>query len=154
MRLEAEIADELEISREVCEVSGRPARVAREFRWCTFDSLRRDRRVIGKAEWTGNKAHPPFIVTSLKKGNGKYFCEAIYCARDETENGITACQLELLADRTSAKTMRANQLRLWFASTAYVLVRAAPHRSCPPISGLRFRIWKGGHGLEDTVTAD
>jgi hypothetical protein len=34
------------------------------------------------------------------------------------------CQLDLFADRTSAKTMRANQLRLWFASMAYVLVCA------------------------------
>jgi hypothetical protein len=34
------------------------------------------------------------------------------------------CQLDLFADRTSAKTMRANQLRLWFAAMAYVLVCA------------------------------
>ena len=32
--------------------------------------------------------------------------------------------LDLFADRTSAKTMRANQLRLWFASFAYVLLCA------------------------------
>jgi hypothetical protein len=34
------------------------------------------------------------------------------------------CQLDLFADRTSAATMRANQLRLWFASMAYVLMEA------------------------------
>jgi hypothetical protein len=34
------------------------------------------------------------------------------------------CQLDLFADRTSAHTMRANQLRLWFASMAYVLITA------------------------------
>jgi len=34
------------------------------------------------------------------------------------------CQLDLFADRTSAATMRANQLRLWFASLAYVLLAA------------------------------
>jgi hypothetical protein len=33
-------------------------------------------------------------------------------------------QLDLFADRTSAATMRANQLRLWFASFAYVLIEA------------------------------
>ena len=38
------------------------------------------------------------------------------------ENRIKECQLDLFADRTSAATMRANQLRLWFASMAYVLV--------------------------------
>ena len=34
------------------------------------------------------------------------------------------CQLDLYADRTSAATMRANQLRLWFYSMAYVLMCA------------------------------
>ena len=40
------------------------------------------------------------------------------------ENRIKECQLDLYADRTSAQTMRANQLRLWFASMAYVLLCA------------------------------
>ena len=40
------------------------------------------------------------------------------------ENRIKECQLDLYADRTSAHTMRANQLRLWFASMAYVLICA------------------------------
>ena len=50
--------------------------------------------------------------------------EEMYCARGEMENRIKECQLDLFADRTSAATMRANQLRLWFASMAYVLVTA------------------------------
>src|SRR5690606_32816691 len=33
-------------------------------------------------------------------------------------------QLYLFADRTSAETMRANQLRLWFSSMAYTLLVA------------------------------
>jgi hypothetical protein len=45
------------------------------------------------------------------------------------ENRIKECQLDLFADRTSAATMRANQLRLWFASMAYVLVTAPGRRS-------------------------
>src|SRR5436309_4155363 len=40
------------------------------------------------------------------------------------ENRIKECQLDLFADRTSAVTMRANQLRLWFASAAYALLCA------------------------------
>ena len=47
-----------------------------------------------------------------------------YCARGEMENRIKECQLDLFADRTSTATLRANQLRLWFASFAYVLVCA------------------------------
>ena len=50
--------------------------------------------------------------------------EKIYCARGDMENRIKECQLDLFADRTSAATMRANQLRLWFASFAYVLLCA------------------------------
>ena len=40
------------------------------------------------------------------------------------ENRIKECQLDLFADRTSAATMRAHQLRLWLASMAYVLLCA------------------------------
>jgi hypothetical protein len=32
------------------------------------------------------------------------------------ENRIKECQLDLYSGRTSARTMRANQLRLWFSS--------------------------------------
>ena len=37
---------------------------------------------------------------------------------------IKECQLDLFAGRASAATMRANQLRLWFASMAYGLLCA------------------------------
>ncbi len=126
VRLESEIADEIEQARELSDTSSKPARVFRDFRWRTLDSWSCERRVIGKAEWTGDKANPRFIVTSLtkKEGNGQYLYEAIYCARGEMENRIKECQLDLFADRTSANTMRANQLRLWFASMAYVLLCA------------------------------
>jgi hypothetical protein len=40
------------------------------------------------------------------------------------ENRIKECQLDLFADRTSTSTMRANQLRLWFASLAYILLES------------------------------
>jgi hypothetical protein len=41
-----------------------------------------------------------------------------------SRNRIKECQLDLFADRTSTATMRDNQLRLWFASFAYVLLCA------------------------------
>ena len=50
--------------------------------------------------------------------------EKLYCARGEMENRIKECQLDLFADRTSTGTMRANQLRLWLSSMAYVLISA------------------------------
>jgi hypothetical protein len=40
------------------------------------------------------------------------------------ENRIKEQQLHLFADRTSARTMRANQIRLFFSSIAYVLLEA------------------------------
>jgi hypothetical protein len=46
----------------------------------------------------------------------------MYCARGEMENRIKEQQLYLFADRTSSATMRANQLRLWFSSLAYVIL--------------------------------
>ena len=72
------------------------------------------------------EANPRFIVTSLKPREvaARHLYEKVYCARGEMENRIKECQLDLFADRTSAATMRANQLRLWFASMAYVLLCA------------------------------
>jgi len=43
--------------------------------------------------------------------------------------GKEECQLDLFADRTSAATMRANQLRLWFAWMAHVLVASLRRRA-------------------------
>jgi hypothetical protein len=72
------------------------------------------------------RANPRFVVTSLsaKECEGRPLYEKRYCARGEMENRIKECQLDLFADRTSSHTMRANQLRLWFASFAYVLMSA------------------------------
>jgi hypothetical protein len=105
---------------------GKPARCFRDFVWSTLDSWSRDRRVIGKAEVTRGEANPRFVVTSLRpaEAGGQYLYERIYCARGEMENRIKECQLDLFADRTSAASLRANQLRLWFASIAYVLLCA------------------------------
>ncbi len=40
------------------------------------------------------------------------------------ENRIKEQQLDLFADRTSAHTLRSNQLRLWFSTAAYTLMNA------------------------------
>ena len=125
-RLIAEIEAELAWAEEDAHISGKPARRFKEFRWSTLDSWSRRRRVIAKAEWTSGSANPRFVVTSLKSAeiDAKRLYEDIYCARGEMENRIKECQGDLFADRTSAATLRANQLRLWFASMAYVLLCA------------------------------
>jgi hypothetical protein len=125
-RLETTIAPELDQAEATSRRTGAPARVFKELRWATLDSWSRKRRVIGKAEWTHGGPNPRFIVTSLKAGivDGRRLYEQVYCARGEMENRIKECQLDLFADRTSAATMRANQLRLWFAAMAYALLCA------------------------------
>jgi hypothetical protein len=125
-RLEAAIKDELMQARLDSLRTGRAARRFKDFMWSTLDSWSRRRRVIGKAEVTRGDANPRFVVTSLKPREIAAQClyEKIYCARGEMENRIKECQLDLFADRTSAATMRANQLRLWFAAMAYVLLCA------------------------------
>jgi hypothetical protein len=131
-RLAAVIAPEMAEAQTTAQATGQPARRFKDFRWSTLDSWSRTRRVIGKAEWLPgsgaetDKANPRFVVTSLNRqdASARYLYETIYCARGEMENRIKECQLDLFADRTSAATMRANQLRLWFASMAYVLLCA------------------------------
>jgi Transposase DDE domain group 1 len=125
-RLVAAIAPELAEAQAESTATGQPARRFAEFRWTTRESWSRRRRVVGKAEWTGGEANPRFVVTSLKptESEARHLYERIYCARGDMENRIKECQLDLFADRTSAATMKANQLRLWFASMAYVLLCA------------------------------
>jgi hypothetical protein len=125
-RLIAEIEPELTEAAGESRQTGKAARRFKEFMWCTLDSWSRRRRVIGKAEVTQGDTNPRFVVTSLKASEAKarHLYEKIYCARGEMENRIKECQADLFADRTSSATMRANQLRLWFASMAYVLLCA------------------------------
>ena len=123
-RLARAIAAELIQAKKESKTSGNPARRFKEFNWSTRKSWSRERRVIAKAEWTQDKANPRFIVTSLSqaKGDARHLYEKVYCARGEMENRIKECQLDLFADRTSTATFSANQLRLWFAAMAYVLI--------------------------------
>jgi len=121
-RLKGMIATELGEAQQESQQTGKPARRFRDFTWSTLKSWSRERRVIAKAEWTRGEENPRFIVTTLTIGDGRHLYEEIYCARGEMENRIKECQIDLFADRTSTATMAANQLRLWFASMAYVLI--------------------------------
>jgi len=124
-RLEAGIAEELAEAALKAKESGKPERNFKELRYQTRKSWSCERRVVAKAEHLVKGPNPRFIVTSLKSESveAKELYETIYCARGEMESRIKDCQLDLFADRTSAATLRANQLRLWFASLM---------RSCQP----------------------
>jgi hypothetical protein len=123
-RLIRAIGGPLEEARQALERSGRPARRFRDFRYQTRKSWSRERRVVGKAEHLPGKANPRFVVTSLppERMRASTLYTKVYCARGDMENRIKEQQLAMFADRTSAATMRANQLRLWIASLAYALV--------------------------------
>jgi hypothetical protein len=107
--------------------SGQPARVFTEFEYQAKKTKQggwdRERRVVAKAEQIEGKENPRFVVTSVSREAlaGQVLYEKLYCARGDMENRVKE-QLSLFADRVSAETMRANQLRLYFSVMAYVLV--------------------------------
>ena len=129
-RLTALIADELAQAAVACAASGQPARIFAERTYETLESWSRARRVVAKAEHLAvgedGKSNPRFVVTSLAVAtiDARALYEDLYCARGEMENRIKEQQLMLFADRTSAATMRANQLRLYCSSIAYLLLHA------------------------------
>jgi len=125
-RLIAAIADDLAAAEAESLAKGSPARRFADFGWQTLDSWSRARRVVAKAEHLPKGSNPRFVVTSLHVSeiDARTLYEDVYCARGQVENRIKEQQLDLFADRTSAATMRANQLRLWFASFAYLLLDA------------------------------
>ena len=125
-RLLRAIAPELQKAKEQFARTQTPARVYKDFGYQTLDSWSRQRRVVAKAEHLEKGANPRFVVTSLSPEQrvARVLYEEDYCKRGETENRIKEQQLDLFADRTSAATMRANQLRLWLSSVAYLLLEA------------------------------
>lgn len=125
-RLLKQTGKELVEAQRAYEQTGQAARVFSQFFYRTHKSWSRSRRVVGKAEWLKKGANPRFVVTNLpdEYATPQALYEEVYCARGEMENRIKEQQLDLFADRTSTRTLKANQLRLWFASLAYVWVSA------------------------------
>ena len=141
-RLVGAVADDLAVAEAESLAQDGPVRRFADFPWRTLDSWSRARRVVAKAEHLPKGANPRFVVTSLpaSEADARTLYEDVYCARGEVENRIkeqgsrpgwgagpqprSGREPDLFADRTSAATMRANQLRLWLASFAYVLLEA------------------------------
>ena len=124
-RLLRKIVGAMRQARQQHQRSGQAARVLVEFRYRTRKSWSRVRRVVAKAEYLEKGENPRFVVSSLpaELWEARALYEKLYCARGEMENRIKE-QLSLFADRMSTETLRANQLRLYFSSLAYVLVHA------------------------------
>ena len=124
-RLQRKIAGALREAKQKHQGTGQAARVFAEFSYRTKKSWSRPRRVVAKAEYLDKGQNPRFVVTSLPAASWEAAAlyEKTFCARGEMENRIKE-QLSLFADRMSAESLRANQLRLYFSSLAYVLVHA------------------------------
>lgn len=104
-----------------------------EFEYQTVRSWRCARRVIGKAEVTALGPNPRFVVTNLAAAGfpgdqdqtrftPARLYEELYCARGEMENVLKQQTLDLQADRMSTHYLASNQLRLWLAALAYLLL--------------------------------
>ena len=105
---------------------------AREFTEFEYQARSWDcsRRLVAKAEVTAQGQNPRFVVTNLPakgfKGESpleaQVIYEEVYCARGNMENILKQQVLDLQADRMSTHYLASNQLRLWLASFAYVLI--------------------------------
>jgi len=143
--------------------TGQPARVFTEFDYQTKKTKQGgwdcERRVAAKAEHIEGKENPRFVVTSLAAGQwpAQVLYEELYCARGDMENRIKE-QFTLFADRVSAETMRANQLRLYLATMAYMLVSGlrrlglkATALAQAQVSTIRTKLLKIGAQIRVTV---
>ena len=158
--LEKRVAAALEQARQQWEQTQQPARVFLEFEHETVSGTwSRRRRVVVKAEHIDGKSNPRFVVTSLgaEAWAAQPLYEDLYCARGDMENRIKE-QFVLFADRVSAATMRANQLRLYLSVMAYLLVCGlrrlglrATHLAHAQVGTIRLRLLKIGAQIRVTV---
>jgi hypothetical protein len=144
--------------------TGKAARVFTEFQYTTKKKpaqggWSRERRVVAKAERLEGKENPRFVVTSLtaQEWAAAALYEELYCGRGDMENRIKE-QFCLFADRVSAETMRANQMRLYLASMAYVLVSGlrrlglqTTELAQAQVSTIRTRLFKIGAQIRVTT---
>ena len=124
-----------------CLCGGVAVRAFAEFDYRTLFSWSRARRVVGKAEVMAEGDNPRFVVTNLPASgfNGEQdqlrfqparLYEELYCARGQMENVLKQQVLDLQADRLSTHHLASNQLRLWLAAFAYLLIERVRAIGC------------------------
>jgi hypothetical protein len=114
---------------------------------------------VAKAEHIDGKENPRFVVTSLtsEARAAQALYEKLYCARGDMENRIKE-QFSLFADRVSTETMRANQMRLYLSTMAYILISGlrrlglkATQLAEAQVSTIRTKLLKIGAQIRVTV---
>lgn len=125
-RLTDAIEQQMDRVKRRCERTREAARQFVNLKYRTTKSWSRERRVVAKSEHLPGErgANPRFVVTSISARSmaAQSLYEDHYCARGDMENRIKEQQLGLFADRMSAGTMRANQIRLAMSTIAYTLM--------------------------------
>ena len=123
-RLTRAIGGSIQAVADAWKKTGEPQRIFRDIRYKTKNTWKKARRVIGKAEHLELGANPRFIVTNLETeyGDARSLYEDLYCARGNMENRIKEQKLFMFASRLSTHTLRANQLRLYFSTIAYLFM--------------------------------
>jgi hypothetical protein len=162
-RLRKIIGGQMHEATQQWNQTGKPARVFAEFAYRTKKTKKggwsRERRVVAKAEHIDGKENPRFVVTSLdgEAWAARALYEELYCARGDMENRIKE-QFSLFADRVSTETMRANQMRLYLSTMAYVLVSGlrrlglrATELAHAQVSTIRTKLLKIGAQIRVTV---
>lgn len=85
-----------------------------------------EERLVVKAELTGCKENPRFVVTDLEEADGwtPYAVYRFYSARGDRENRIKEFKLGMDGGRLSCTCFLANQFRLVLHAAAYLLYQA------------------------------
>ena len=159
-RLKPMIVAEQQQAQKQYEETKQASRIFKDFRYRTLETWTRERRVVGKAEHLDKGSNPRFIVTSIdvEQMDARALYEGLYCGRGDMENRIKEQQLWLFADRTSTGQMRANQLRLYFSSVAYMLMQAlrrlglkGTQMAAAQCNTIRLKLFKVGAQVKVTV---
>jgi hypothetical protein len=162
-RLRKIIGAQMHEATQKWNTTSQPARVFSEFEYKTKKTKKsgwdRERRVAAKAEHIDGKENPRFVVTSLRRDQwaAQALYEELYCSRGDMENRIKE-QFSLFADRVSTETMRANQMRLYLSTMAYILVSGlrrlglkATELAEAQVSTIRTKLLKIGAQIRVTV---
>jgi hypothetical protein len=117
-------------ARARSNLTGRSARFYAEAHYGA-QSWSRKRRIVIKAEVVVAEGKLPldnarYVVTNLRQSPRTIYRKT-YCARGDAENRIKEIKNDLALGRTSCRSFVANQLRVIFASAAYVLMQEIRH---------------------------
>ena len=112
----------LEQARAIHAETGEKVRHFGEFGYAAA-SWAQPRRVVVKAEVSGQGENPRFVVTNLVGMTAQAIYDDLYTARGDVENRIKELKDDLLSGRTSCHNFLANQFRLLLHAAAFILIQ-------------------------------